>query len=55
MTKRKTSPSAGTSVKVPARAYATLRRLAMSEQRTITTTIERAVEHYRAATEGSQS
>jgi hypothetical protein len=54
MTKSPLKPT-GVAVKIPRRSYAIVQRLAKSEQRTITTTIERAIEHYRAATEGSHN
>jgi hypothetical protein len=54
--KRKT-PAAGSksavSTKIPRSSYRTLQQLAKREQRTITATIARAIEHYRAIMEGN--
>ena len=46
--KRKTTPAKPTavSVKIPRRAYATAQRIAKRDRRSITTTIELAIETY---------
>lgn len=53
-TKTKTAAKpAGVSVKIPRRAYATAQRIAKRDRRSITTTIELAIESF-ASTEGSK-
>lgn len=46
--KKAPAKTSGVSVKIPRRAYVTAQRIAKREERTITTTIERAIASYAA-------
>lgn len=52
--RKRQAPTSGVSVKIPRRAYRIAQAIAKREQRTITTTIERALVAYEAGSEGSK-